>query len=136
VFSGGSFDTLDGIGTFLGYKRQWLTARDAEFGANVAYGYAEVERRNGVDADDNRQLQQAWANALYFPTKNVACGLEYQYGRRETYDGRAGEDNRLLFVLALTSAGEKAETKTIGMYNRPGEMESAAAVRSASRQRF
>ncbi|MAT70105.1 MAG: hypothetical protein CMJ58_11360 [Planctomycetaceae bacterium] len=136
VATAGSLTTIDGIGAFLGYKRQWLSDADDEFGANAAYGVTSVERVAGIPDGDNRKLQQGWANLLYFPTKNLAVGVEYQYGRRETYADGAGENHRIMAVLALTTGAAKkdsTETRSLLYDSRGGDY---GGDSRASRQRF
>ncbi|MCA9170593.1 MAG: hypothetical protein KDB23_23100 [Planctomycetales bacterium] len=109
VFNGTQLRLVQGVGAYAGMKRQWKTASFKDIGMNLAYGYASVDREFGLDGGTNRVLQQAWANTLYYPSQNLAIGVEYQFGRRDTIDNRVGENHRVLFMLALTTSPSNKE---------------------------
>lgn len=46
----------------------------------------------------NKNLWQSWVNMMYNPTRPVTFGMEYVYGKRETFQNKQGLDNRLNLV--------------------------------------
>ncbi|TWU25331.1 hypothetical protein Pla52o_16300 [Novipirellula galeiformis] len=106
VFDGAGLTTLDSLGSYVGFKRQWVGANDIEYGVNAAYGYSGLESRTEMPDETNQILKQAWLNFLIFPSQNVAVGLEYQFGRRETIDDQHGENHRILAMVALTTTAQ------------------------------
>jgi hypothetical protein len=141
IFDGTELASLKSVGAYAGYKQQWITANNSEFGTNLAYGYAHMESSAALDADANRKLQQGWANVLYYPIPNVAVGVEYQFGRRETQAAGDGENHRMMFVVGISSVASKtadvayfaSDASRVGEY---GVAASAAAGGNASKQRF
>lgn len=112
VFENGSLSTLEGIGAYLGYQRTWQFDSGYQLGTNLAYGAALMESSTVLDADKNRELQQAWWNLVLSPNPNVAMGLEYHFGRRETMAAGNGENHRFMFVVSLTSLGKSKVTNS------------------------
>lgn len=47
-----------------------------------------------VNQAGNEQVQQAWWNVIYSPTKPVDLGVEYVHGERETFAGESYKDQR------------------------------------------
>ena len=93
AFSAGNLSTLEGFGTYIGYGQRRRTKFGWEIGTNLAYGYAHMETPAFLAAETNSELHHAWANLLVFPNEHVGFGFEWQHGRRETLDGRRGEDS-------------------------------------------
>lgn len=130
VFDSGfdRFSTVEGLGAYIGYQRQWVTAGNWEMGANLAYGYAMLDAPAFMPALTNEELHQAWANLIVYPNKNVAIGLEYHYGDRETLAAGNGENHRFMLVVALTTG--KAETASTRGFLRGYEHAPSAAARA------
>ncbi|MQW93293.1 porin [Acinetobacter wanghuae] len=57
-------------------------------------GYGSVIY-DGNNANGNDHLQQGWLNVMYNPVKPITFGMEYVYGKRETVEGKTGNDNRI-----------------------------------------
>lgn len=60
--------------------------------STIGYGSVKYNENN---ANANEQLQQGWLNVMYNPVKPITVGMEYVYGKRETVEGKTGNDNRL-----------------------------------------
>ena len=43
----------------------------------------------------NKEVQQAWLNVIYSPAKPVDLGVEYVNGKRETFEGKTFNDERV-----------------------------------------
>lgn len=99
----GDLRSIQGYGGFIGFSRRWLTQEDKMFDFNLAYGYAFSETPNFLGAAASTRLQQGFANLLYYPTDQLAFGLEFQHGIRETQGNGAGINNRFFFVIAVTN---------------------------------
>ena len=99
---------LTNYGTYIAYEHLWSD----QFEASVAYGYAFGE---GTPELTERKTQNAFANLIYKHSDNLAIGVEYAYGTYDTYDvakGRtSGDNHRVLFVVALTTAKTLAERR-------------------------
>jgi hypothetical protein len=78
---------------------------------NAAYGYALQENPEIGSEDPNRKLHQAWINYTRFFGDNMGVGVEYQYGYREAVTADVGEDHRVMMVISLRSAEQKASTR-------------------------
>lgn len=131
VFDNGQFSTVEGLGAYIGYQRQWVTAGNWEFGANIAYGYAMLNARSFMAATTNEELHEAWANLIVYPNKNVALGLEYHYGDRETLAAGNGENHRIMLVVAIAT-GRKTTAGSVGFLQGYEYGPSAAAARGES----
>jgi hypothetical protein len=129
VFGNGQFSTVEGLGAYVGYQRQWVTAGNWELGANAAYGYAMLNARSFMDSKTNEELHEAWANLIVYPNKNVALGLEYHYGDRETLAAGNGENHRIMLVVAIAT-GRKTTAGSVGFLQGYEYGPSAAAARS------
>lgn len=49
--------------------------------------------------EHNRQVYQVWTNLIYQPIKPITLGIEYIQGKRKTFIGEYGEDQRLEATL-------------------------------------
>jgi hypothetical protein len=88
----------------LGYAHVW----NSTLRSNVVWSQTFLSR-NGIDratfatADDpgtgtfvpNVRIDQLFVNAFYSVTKNAELGLEYELGRRHTYFGQTGNEDRI-----------------------------------------
>ena len=53
----------------------------------------------GSDFYPNHSIRQFWANSFYTPYKNFDVGLDYTYGKRETFNGETGSISRLTSMV-------------------------------------
>jgi hypothetical protein len=85
----------------LGYAHTW----NSTLRSNVVWSQTFLSR-NGIDratfvtsdADGlvaNWRIDQLFVNAFYSLTKNAELGLEYELGRRHTYDRQLGSEDRI-----------------------------------------
>jgi hypothetical protein len=87
----------------LGYTRNW----SEKFRSNVVWSQTFL-RKNGIVTTDgvvdddatgsiapNKRIDQAFVNTFWSFTKNAAFGLEYEWGRRHTFDDRKGRQDRV-----------------------------------------
>jgi hypothetical protein len=112
AFDSGSFSALSGIGAYTGYRQRWTNRRGWDIASNLAYGYANMDTPAFLPSEINSELHQGWANLLVYPNKNLAVGMEYQYGMRETLGAGRGEDHRFMLVIAVTTKGTENVTST------------------------
>jgi hypothetical protein len=72
--------------TFIG--RNGIAAVNATI--DPATGYI-----NNSDDVSNKRIDQAFVNTFWSFAKNAEVGLEYAYGRRKTFDGNTGREDRI-----------------------------------------
>lgn len=98
-----------GWGAHLGYTHKWneqlrstlataYTRFDQNTTANTA-ARSGIPAALGSDFYPNRSLRQFWANSFYTPYKNFDVGLDYTYGKRETFNGETGAISRLTSMV-------------------------------------
>ncbi|MFT7634277.1 MAG: hypothetical protein ACI87E_005336, partial [Mariniblastus sp.] len=106
VFHAGNIQILDSTGAYLGTQHRWINHRGWELSTNLVYGYAALETPGGgaVANETNNQLHHAWANLFVKTSDQLSYGVEWQYGRRETFADGNGENHRLFFGIQITSA--------------------------------
>jgi cell division protein FtsB len=69
-----------------------------KFSSTVGYSYENISNADQELASDFHQGHYALANLLYYPTKNVMLGPEFQFGRRVNFaDGWNFNDFRVQF---------------------------------------
>ena len=106
---------LRNFGTYAAWQHVWLNSSPTQnLSSNVAYGYVVGDAPR---IDDNRELHQAWANLLWNATDKTACGLEYQYGRRQIGSGIHGDDHRIMFVFQVQATTKPPGTEQAKQYN-------------------
>lgn len=110
TFDGTNLTPLSAFGAYAGYKRQWQSCTGVTYGVNAAYGYAVMENDPTLPNTVNREMQQAWANFVVLPSNKTAIGVEYQFGRRETHTNEAGENHRLMLIVAFTTSAKNDGT--------------------------
>jgi len=83
-------------GLLGGYQHKF----DATLRANLVYAYQRTKQNDYVNEfaglGNNRRLDQAHANLIWTPIKNVDLGIEYLWGQRKTFDGHKGQMDRLM----------------------------------------
>ena len=62
--------------------------------ANLAARQA-IPASMGSDFYPNRHINQLWVNTFFTPDKNFDIGIEYTYGKRETFNNEIGKISRL-----------------------------------------
>ena len=68
------------------------------FTSTVGYSRLDIDNSSGQEASAFHIGQYALANLLYYPTKNVMMGPEFQYGyRKNNSDGWSVDDMRVQF---------------------------------------
>lgn len=87
----------------VGYTRNWTE----QFRSNVVFSQTFLEK-NGIEtptgiADDegdgefapNKRIDQLFVNTFWSVSKSASIGLEYEWGRRHTFDDRKGRQDRV-----------------------------------------
>ncbi len=98
-----------GWGAHLGYTHKWsdqlrstvasaYTRFDENAKANTA-ARTVIAAGAGSDFYPNHSIRQFWANSFYTPYKNFDVGLDYTYGKRETFNGETGSISRLTSMV-------------------------------------
>lgn len=125
ILANSSLVKLEGLGAYIGYGQKLVDARGWRYAANCAMGYATLETPGYLQAalpdTTNSELHQAWANFMVVPYKQMALGVEWQYGRREVRSGQYGEDNQFMFVLVLTTKSPKSAANSVERYDGTAE---------------
>jgi len=83
---------LHGVVAFLDltWSERWTSS--------VGYSLIDIENSDLQAADAFHRGEYALANLLYYPTKNVMMGGEFQWGHRENFaDGFTSDDYRIQF---------------------------------------
>lgn len=95
--NGNSLELWKAVGAHVGYTHKWTAA----FNSTVAYAHTRFSD-NAVsgapstsDFAPNKKINQFWLNSFYTPYKNFDLGLDYIWGKRETFDGYEGVMSRL-----------------------------------------
>ncbi len=135
-FDGTDLRPLSAFGAYVGVKREWENCNGTGFGVNAAYGYAHMESHPAFGTDVDQELQQAWANFIVFPSSNVGLGVEYQFGRRETHDGLAGENHRFLIIAAFTTSGAATRGVAAASGASAAAFDTSQTAGNAAMQRF
>ena len=91
---GAVFDTgtelalWDAFAYHAGFTHVWSPA----FRSNVVWSQTFIKDNGNAVALDNRRMDQAFVNSFWTFAKNAEFGLEYGWGRRETFDiGGSGQ---------------------------------------------
>jgi hypothetical protein len=92
------------VGYHVGYTHAWSGA----FRSNLVWSQTFFVKNgiavpDGPVADDegtgsfaaNKRIDQAFVNTFWGFAKNAEVGLEYEYGRRKTFDGQTGKEDRI-----------------------------------------
>lgn len=109
VNTGEKMELWSGWGAHLGYTHQW----NERFRSTLATAYTHFDENAkanaaarsvlaagpGSDFYPNRSLRQFWANSFYTPYKNFDVGLDYTYGKRETFNDERGSISRLTGLI-------------------------------------
>lgn len=93
-------------GYHVGYTHVWLT----NLRSNVIWSQTFIDE-NGItptdsildagglvtnsDSVSNERVDQGFVNTFWRFAKNAEVGVEYAYGRRETFDGQTGKQDRI-----------------------------------------
>jgi len=95
--NGNDLELWKAVGGHVGYTHKWTPS----FNSTVAYAYTRFYD-NAVsgaattsDFAPNKKLNQAWLSSFYSPYKNFDLGLDYTWGKRETFDHYEGTISRL-----------------------------------------
>ncbi len=95
--NGNSLELWKAIGAHMGYTHKWTSA----FNTTLAYAYTRFDE-NAVsrtpttnDFAPNKKIKQAWVSTMYTPYKNFDLGLDYTWGKRQTFDHYEGAISRL-----------------------------------------
>jgi hypothetical protein len=80
----------------VGFTHVWSPA----FRSNLVWSQTFIQNpeEKGVDfrnTTTNRRMDQAFVNSFWTVAKNMEIGLEYDWGRRTTFDGQHGLQNRV-----------------------------------------
>ena len=97
--SGNSLRTIRGHGGTIGASFDLGNGRSM----NIGYGLVTIDWDNAVNdgaavATKSETNQNAMANYLWSPVRNVMLGIEYGYLHRENVNDHRGEAHRLLFA--------------------------------------
>ena len=109
----GAVNTPDGIrlwrawGAHAGYTHRWsdslrstLAMAETHFERDdVANAAQRANSPAGADFYPNEKLRQFWINTFWNPARNVDLGVDYSYGKRETFNGEKGTVSRLGTML-------------------------------------
>jgi len=94
---GAVFDTgtelalWDAFAYHAGFTHVWSPA----FRSNVVWSQTFIKDNGNAVAGDNRRMDQAFGNSFWTFAKSAEVGLEYGWGRRETFDGSLAHQNRI-----------------------------------------
>ena len=81
---------VTGISSFLDHS--WNT----RFSTSVGYSMIDIDNSNGQTPSAFHRGHYAIGNLMYYPTPNVMCGIELQYGKRENFeDDFTSDDTRI-----------------------------------------
>jgi len=83
------------VGIVAYYDHYWNDRWSSSFG----WSMTDLDTENGQADTEFKKGQIATANLLFYPTRNVYTGLEFNWGEREDVDGVDGDDYRIQFSL-------------------------------------
>jgi hypothetical protein len=89
-------------GVSLYYDHYWSD----QLSSSIGYSQTDLDNRSFQSGDAFHLGQYASANLLYTPEANLLFGVEALYGRREDFDGNAGEDFRVQISGKYSFSGE------------------------------
>lgn len=109
----GAVNTPDGIrlwrgwGAHAGYTHRWsdslrstVAMAETHFERDdVANAAQRANSPAGADFYPNEKLRQFWINTFWNPARNIDLGVDYSYGKRETFNGEKGTVSRLGTML-------------------------------------
>ena len=113
IFSAGNLDLIQSLGAYVGYRQQWVNRRGWFLDGNLAFGHSSMDLPGGSAGDLNEELNQAWANLFVHTTDQVAVGVEWQWGRRETFGIGNGDNSRIFFGVQFTTKPPGATTEAL-----------------------
>ncbi|WP_447506047.1 DcaP family trimeric outer membrane transporter [Acinetobacter pittii] len=90
---------FDSINVGLSYKFS------EKFSSTVGYGLMQYKNQDNESINflnQNKKHSQSWINLFYRPQKPLLFGIEYVYGKRETYSKLTGEENRINFMASYS----------------------------------
>jgi hypothetical protein len=77
------------------------------FTSTIGYSRIDIDNSSGQAPDAFHTGQYAVTNLLYFPTKDVLIGPEFQWGKRTNHsDGGEANDYRIQFSFRYNFAGD------------------------------
>jgi hypothetical protein len=68
-----------------------------KFRSNLVLGHVSADNPVSAPGDALESTTYTSANLIWNPYKKLTLGVEYLWGRRENFDGAAGDSNRILF---------------------------------------
>jgi DcaP outer membrane protein len=74
-----------------GFTHVW----SPEFRSNLVWSQTFIKDNGFAKGSDNRRMDQAFVNTFYTFAKNAEFGIEYGWGRLETFDKSLGHQNRI-----------------------------------------
>jgi DcaP outer membrane protein len=75
--------------------------------SSIGYSSVDIDNSTGQADDAFAMGEYALANVLFYPVKNVMCGPEIQWGRRENFrDGFSSDDLRVQFSVKYNFSHE------------------------------